>query len=523
MFGGRSVIRRRSGDNSTQRFSLRRLSLRRQQLLFFAVVTAFVLLLIGIAIGVSAQYSQVFGTSLNRYFHIHEVRTGLSAIHDDLRHYLRSGEGEFMESVESRIPALEERWSALVGMEMRDRASLFEINASYYGLVAYREAARRAIREYRQQDEGYYFTLEYADRVRGYIDLYLERLFQIQLNRGRREYRSALSRQESIRWWTSLGILLVGGALSLFALLFSRSVTHPLERLVRRAHALASGDFDQPALDIPESEELREVALAFNAMSAGIRTLVGDLKDKHELERRLHQQELSNVSMERLLREAQLVALQSQVNPHFLFNTLNSIARTARLEGARGSETLIRELATVLRYVLRNPRRSVALDEELRVVRDYLALQQVRFGDRLDVDIDADPTTEGAQIPPLILQPLVENAIHYGIEPRPEGGTVWVHAREEGEHGRMTIEIGDNGVGMDATTVDHLLRDEPETGGESTKGIGVLNVRARLDLFFGAAQVFSLSSRINEGTVITIGIPLHREAETYGIHDSHRR
>ncbi len=489
------------------------------------MVTAFVLLLIGIAIGVSAQYSQVFGTNLSRYFHIHEIRTGLSAIHGDLRQYLRGGEDEFIESVESRIPVIEERWSALVGMEFRDRASLFELNASYYGLVAYREAAQRAIREYREENEGYYFTLEYADRVRGYIDLYLERLFQIQLDIGRREYRAALGRQDSIRWWTFGGIALVGGALSLFALLFSRSVTRPLERLVRRAHALASGDFDQPALDVPESEELREVASAFNAMSAGIRTLVNDLRDKREIERRLHQQELSNVSMERLLREAQLVALQSQVNPHFLFNTLNSIARTARIEGAEGSENLIRELSTVLRYVLRNPRRSVALREELRVVRDYLALQQVRFGDRLDVDIDADPSVEEAQIPPLTLQPLVENAIHYGIEPLPEGGTVWVHAREDGEgaHRRMTIEIGDNGVGMDAHTVDHLLRDEPETGGESTKGIGVLNVRARLDLFFGAAQVFSLSSRINEGTVITIGIPLHREAETYGIHDSHRR
>jgi sensor histidine kinase YesM len=491
---------------------LRRLSLRHQQLLFFAVVTVSVVIVVGLATSVSARYTRTFGESLNRYLNIHELREVLSTLHADLHLYARTGDGELLASIYDREPAVERLWDSIEALEMSDRESRFELQATRYGLLAYRRGAYQLIDAYGTGSDSFVLALTYTSRIHGYIDEYLERLFRIQLDRGRVEYQAAVATQERLRHGTIGGIVLIGAALVLFAHLFSRSVTVPLERLVSDAHAIAEGDFGRPAHEIPESADLREVALAFNAMSAGIGELINDLRDKQQLERQLHQQELTNAQMERLLRESQLVALQSQVNPHFLFNTLNSIARTARVESAARSEDLIRGLSKVLRYILRNPRTSVSLREEMRVVDDYLALQRVRFGSRLASGISVDPAAESAQIPPLSLQPLVENAVIYGIEPMEHGGTIRIEAYavspDVGSPGMVRITVADDGAGMAPDTVAHLLQDDPDTFGRETTGIGVLNVRARLALFFGAGHSFSIESGQGTGTTITIEVPL---------------
>ena len=141
----------------------------------------------------------------------------------------------------------------------------------------------------------------------------------MQLDRGQATLTAARRSQRRIQSAAVAGAVVVVFLLVGVSLLFTRSVSRPLERVVRQAHPLAGGDFDRPALPIPESAELREVALGFNRMTDSIRGLLQDLRDKHALERRLDRQELQTAHMERLVGEAQLVALQSQVNPHFLF------------------------------------------------------------------------------------------------------------------------------------------------------------------------------------------------------------
>lgn len=506
--------------------SLRRTSLRQQQLIVFGGVTFVVLILTVLTLDYTARYSRVFGSSLNRYFHIHELRTGLADVHENLERYLRTGEVAALAAAEREAPHVWMSYQQLTDFRSYDLYSRFELRATYFGLRRYDTVVRLAVAEYQNDIETYYRNFEYATRVRDYVDLYLGKVLQIQLELGRAGYTQALVQQERIKWSAIAGIGIVAVSLLLFALLFSRSVAAPLEHLARAAHALSEGKLDLPAVELPDGPELREVAVAFNTMSANIRRLVLDLTDKQEIERRLHQQEITNVSMERLLRESQLVALQSQMNPHFLFNTLNSIARTAANEHAERSKSLIQGLSAVLRYILRNPRQSVPLSEEIRIVREYLALQAVRFGDRLRSAVEVDTETEHAHIPPLILQPLVENAVVYGIEPLEEGGRVTIIAeREHSEDGtqRIRIHVRDNGAGMHAEQVAHLLQDEPDTGGSSTEGIGVLNVRARLELFFGEHHSFVIRSTPGEGTDVYLSIPMATATETYGLHATHRR
>lgn len=500
---------------------LTRLSLRRQQLLFFAVVTVFVIVLIATSVGMTARYADVFGSNLNRYFHIQELRSALSLAHDRVELYFRHGDETLLRRIDDSADQIEASYLRLNAMPFVDVPSRHEMQATYYGLLAYRATVERAITLVDGQEELAFVALARAGRIRGYVDWYLERLFQIQLDYGRAGYEAALRQQNGIRVLGISGILLVGVALTVFALLFSRSVTRPLDRLVREAHALAEGDFDRPAMEVPVSGDLQDVARAFNRMMTGIRELVAGLKDQQLLQQQLHQQELSNLSMERLLREAQLVALQSQINPHFLFNTLNSVARTARIEHAERSEQLIRGLSAVLRYILRNPRRSVPLHEEMHIVEEYLSLQAVRFGERLKYRIDVAPGARAAHIPPLILQPLVENAVLYGIEPMEEGGMITVHAALSAADGTLHISIADDGAGMDRALVEYLTAQEAETTGDTTSGIGVLNVRARLKLFFESHQRFEILSAPGDGTRIEIVIPYRVEAETYGIQCPH--
>ncbi|MFP4211445.1 MAG: sensor histidine kinase [Alkalispirochaeta sp.] len=502
--------------------AVRSMTLRRQQLLFFSVVTVFVLVLIGTSIGVTARYARVFGSNLNRYFLIHELRTALSSADENLDLYSRTRDESFLDAMWDDATRVRDRYLELVRLEFADVPSRLEVRAIYYGLRAYERAARDGIDRFAGDPDDAYRILSRAHRIQGYIDMYLERLFQIQLEAGQKGYEIASIQQERIRVFGLGGIVVVAAALTTFALLFSRSVTRPLDQLVAEAHALAAGEFDRGEMALPESRELREVALAFNRMTRGIRELVADLKDQHELERKLHQQELSNMSMERHLREAQLVALQSQINPHFLFNTLNSVARTARIEGARGSERLIRGLSSVLRYILRNPRQSVSLREEMRVIEDYLALQAVRFGSRLIYRIEVADTVEDVQIPPLILQPLVENAVIYGVEPKEEGGTVTVSAAADTGGNRLVLTVRDDGTGMDQEMIGELMRREIDTTGDATSGIGVLNVRARLALFFGEDHRFSIDGAPGTGTTVTVEVPRQSRAERYAFHSSDR-
>lgn len=480
-----------------------------------------VLVLGSILMRTTERFSREFGLNLSRYFLVHELRQEIASTHDLLNRYIRTREEELPPAFRAQLPLLFEMHRSLVRSGISDTLSLFEVRALAAGLAAYRGAATETLALFEQGDPRFIPLRDYATRVALYMDQYAQRLLRVQLDLGRQEYEETLMRLELVRTTSIVTFIMMTLGLLLFALFFSRSVTHPLEVLAAAARQISHGDLDVPPVDLPRSQELHDVAEAFNTMSAGIRTRVKDMQETHDLTVRLQQQELENISMERALRESQLVALQSQMNPHFLFNTLNSAARMAQTEHARGSEELIRGLALVLRYILRNPRRSVSVSEELTIAERYLQLQQVRFGNRLRVSITTDPAIESAQMPPLTLQPLVENAVIYGIEPRESGGTISIDARPDGTC-CLELVVKDDGMGMDAETVERLLSSASDPGETGTRGIGVINVRTRLHLFFREEQSFSITSTVGEGTTVTIRIPMQRNAETYEIETTPR-
>lgn len=194
------------------------------------------------------------------------------------------------------------------------------------------------------------------------------------------------------------------------------------------------------------------------------------------------------------LAEAKLTIVEGQLHPHFLFNTLNSIAALVR-EDARQAETMLEQLSDLLRATLRtNPMQEVPLDEALRLAEQYLAIEQVRFQDRLRATFDATAAARKGRVPPLILQPLVENAVRHGIAPLESGGSVHVVAFVENETLRITVD--DDGIGFGKAPASC-----------ASTGLGLSSVRSLLSHLYGAGQRFHVSPRSPSGTTVTIELP----------------
>ena len=203
-------------------------------------------------------------------------------------------------------------------------------------------------------------------------------------------------------------------------------------------------------------------------------------------------------NQQRLLTEARLLNLTSQMNPHFLFNTLNSVASLIRSDQEQARQMVYR-LSTILRRLLRKQEAFVPLREELSFIDDYLQIEQVRFGSRLCIQRDVDVSIAGALVPSMILQPIVENSIKHGIGPKLGNGTIRLAGALGG--GRLQIEIEDDGVGIPIDDLPTVFN----------KGIGLGNVRERLGVLFGTNFQFSLEPRAGGGVRVRVQIPELRD------------
>jgi two-component system, LytTR family, sensor kinase len=209
--------------------------------------------------------------------------------------------------------------------------------------------------------------------------------------------------------------------------------------------------------------------------------------DSSRTEKKLELQQLR-------LNEARLAALSRQINPHFLFNTLNSVTSLIRLDPHQARQMVVK-LSNILRRLLRQQDNLTPLREELSFIDDYLAIEMVRFGDKLHFVKDTDPATLDLLVPSMLLQPLVENSIRHGLSSKVDGGTIRVRSRLMG--GRLQILVEDDGVGIAEAKLATLFE----------QGIGVSNVNERLKVLFGAEYKMWIDSRPGEGTSTGIEIP----------------
>lgn len=209
----------------------------------------------------------------------------------------------------------------------------------------------------------------------------------------------------------------------------------------------------------------------------------------------LVKEQMATAKLEKALQEADFKLLQSQVNPHFLFNTLNTIAQMAYIEGSDKVASLVWSLSDLLRFTLRKTEELVPLHEELKMLSNYLHIQQSRFGERLQITLDIDPMLEQAPIPCMLLQPLMENAIIHGFELCPHKGMIHLSVRRTGANLRCVVE--DNGIGFN-----------PKNMIAKNSGIGLNSVRNRLKYYFQENFEFHIESQPNKGTTVSLAFPI---------------
>ena len=216
--------------------------------------------------------------------------------------------------------------------------------------------------------------------------------------------------------------------------------------------------------------------------------------------RRLRERELRAAELEKRLAQAKLQALQMQLNPHFLFNTLHSISALMHRD-VEAADRMIAQLSDLLRAALAKAEtQEVPLREELAFLERYLQIEKTRFGERLTVALDIAPETLAARVPNLILQPLVENAIKHGIEPRARPGRIEIRAARR--DGQLALEVADNGNGL-------------PPGGPKREGVGLSNTRARLRELYGAGHTFEMGNGPAGGLRIQVTLPWRTEERAH--------
>jgi two-component system LytT family sensor kinase len=216
------------------------------------------------------------------------------------------------------------------------------------------------------------------------------------------------------------------------------------------------------------------------------------------------------VDQQRMLLQARMEALQNQINPHFLFNTLNSVSSLVRFDPDTARDLIVK-LASILRRLLRQSDAFVPLREEVRFMDDYLDIEVIRFGrDKLRVMKDLEPASLEVFVPSMLLQPLVENSVKHGLAPKIEGGTIYLRSRLQ--DGNLLVEVEDDGVGMAAAS---LLERPSGVGGGS--GIGIANVAERLKVLYGQTAALSLSASSAGGTLVSLRLPVLEDELYAGI------
>ncbi|WP_339318819.1 sensor histidine kinase [Paenibacillus sp. FSL R10-2734] len=289
----------------------------------------------------------------------------------------------------------------------------------------------------------------------------------------------------------AISVLLAFLIIYSFSSLFSRRLLY----LSRHINRVSTGDFDT-TLKIDGKDEIGLLARQFNSMVRSINDLMYEVQESNA----------QNSLLEQKQNDIRFKMLASQINPHFLFNALEAIRMEAHMKGQAEIARVVRLLGKMMRSNLEVGRNKILLSQELEVVRCYLDIQQFRYEERLKYQFTVDPAVESIYMPPLLIQPLVENAVIHGLDNKMEGAFVTVEVVQAGDHAKFTIT--DNGVGISSNKLEELrntLNRQEEREGER---IGLRNVHDRLKLSYGEEYGLTIESRPNVGTVIFFCIPM---------------
>lgn len=375
-----------------------------------------------------------------------------------------------------------------------------KMSESYLALAEEAVSAKRG-----RNVEKYKELYDSSQNLYSYINTYIDELNSQQFRNNSASYqtlREALEYLE-ISSLVLMTVMMGIGILMLFGI--TKGMIEPLTNLAETANLVGQGNFN---VKMPPTDSLDEVGIvtrAFNTMVESLEEYIIRTTRSMEKEQQMMERELL---MKNHLKEAQLKYLQSQINPHFLFNSLNAGAQLAMLEDAEKTCIFVEKMADFFRYNVKKGLEDASLEEELAAVENYIYILNVRFAGEIHFTRQADERIMDCRVPSMILQPIVENAVNHGIRNIDWEGCIHLEIMEE--EGRIFIRIRDNGKGMSQERIQEVLSGQAGDGEEQSDstGVGMNNVISRLELYYNQKNLVEIRSRgENKGTEVILKLP----------------
>ena len=458
-------------------------------LVVFAVT---VILLLGIN-SMSSEIDKVYQGNLR----LNEVSDALMAVQDSMTDYLNSKTSdsleEFYRNEQTYSQLVQDMSDGVTGATFqRMERSIRHMSEEYLDLVSQTIEAKRG-----RNVEKYRVRYENATQMYEYINTYIYSLNNEQFRSNSENYSrlSAAFRNFEMVSVIALSIVIVVSVSIVVKL--TGEIISPLKDLAVTADEVAGGNFDTELLQVQSEDEIGVVSL----------------RESMEIRRSLMEKELL---MEAHLKDAQLKYLQAQINPHFLFNTLNAGAQLAMMEGADRTYEYVQNVAEFFRYNVKKSNDIVTVREELELVDHYIYILNVRFSGDIHYGKEIEEDLLDSCMPSMILQPIVENSVNHGIREMNGEGKIRLKVYHvDGD--TLGISIRDNGIGMDPDTIEKVLGGnyhEEQSGGGSN-GIAMGNVIARLKLFTQNEDVMTiLSDGKDQGTEVILYLPIKEREKT---------
>lgn len=432
---------------------------------------------------------------------LNTLSSSLELTQESMREYLQTRSSDAMENYyenkQNYLDALDSFNKLNIDDQiMITEKNIYELSQSYMTLAEDAITAKRG-----RNIERYSKLYEQADELYENINTFIYSLNNEQFKVNSEAYQNQIRLMYYIIVISVIILIIAMFVVISIIITLTRNMTKPFYRLSNAANEIAAGNFDIAEIPIESMDEIGIVTNAFNQMIDNIRIYIDRLRITIERE----------MQMQTYLKDAQLKYLQAQINPHFLFNTLNAGMQLAMMEGADKTEEFLDNLAAFFRYNVRRNDREATLEEEIHLVDNYVYILNVRFSGEINFTKDIDESLLNMKIPSMILQPLIENAVNYGIRGLDRKGLIELSVYKK--ENKAYISIWDNGAGMEQSRIEQVLSGEAEKNkpNSNSNGVGIKNVMDRLKLYFHDKAFLSIISEGKDmGTEILITIELNK-------------
>ena len=483
-------------------------SLRAKVMGWLAAILLVTLISIGIATGTGQWTVTLFDTLMEDNAACYAAQDAIKAETRAFERYVREPSQETEQAYTAACTGTEQSLAALpfayekIGEDRYART--WNLRQGYAG---YREK-RDAFLQLSPADDTYIEQMYAVMNLQDHLAEYALRLTQATLEQENTRYSRQAAGIRHLPWLYLTLFLMAVVLVALLIRVLTRAVVLPLLQLAQASRSIAGGDYTGADLPVASEDEVGRLVGTFNQMKHAMAEHLSTLNA-------LHREEVRNLALEKDLEHTRLEVLKSQVNPHFLFNTLNMISCMARLEEASATDQMIVHLGSLFRHNLRTKQQEVTLEEELEGLDDYIYLQQMRFDGRITVEkkIEADPAA--VRLPSFTLQPIVENAFSHGLKSCEEGGRILLRVWMQGT--RLILTVADNGKGMTQEELD-ALQEKIAQSEQTGRSIGLGNISRRIAMLYpdGAMKIYS---RPGHGTVIRFEIPQQVRQEVADSHE----